>query len=61
MITGYCIKCKAKKEMKDTQLSYYKNGTPVEKGKCADCGSGMCRILTKEERAVLLTGKNPVE
>ncbi len=49
----YCIKCKAKVEMKDGVFSYYKNGTPVEKGICVICGSKVTRMLSKEEREAL--------
>lgn len=44
---AYCVKCKAKKEMKDTQKVTMKNGRPAMKGKCPDCGTGLYRILTK--------------
>ena len=43
--TGYCVKCKAKKEMKDTEEVKMKNGRPALKGKCPDCGTGMYKIL----------------
>ena len=37
---GYCVKCKAKKEMKDTQNVTMKNGRKAMKGKCTSCGTG---------------------
>ena len=43
--TGYCVKCKAKKEMKDASKITMKNGRNAMKGKCVDCGTGMFRIL----------------
>lgn len=49
----YCIKCKKKTELKDGQMAYYKNGTPVEKGICSVCGSKVTRILSKQEREAL--------
>ena len=49
----YCIKCKTKQELKNGTISYYKNGTPVEKGVCAVCGSKVTWILTKAEREAL--------
>lgn len=42
---GYCVKCKASKEMKDEQKVTMKNGRPAAKGKCPDCGTGMYKIL----------------
>ena len=47
---AYCIRCKEKVELIEGKLDYYKNGTPVEKGKCVKCGCKLVRILTKEER-----------
>ncbi|MCJ7580403.1 DUF5679 domain-containing protein [Acidobacteriota bacterium] len=42
---AYCVKCKAKSEMKDTQRITMKNGRPAMKGTCAKCGTGMYKIL----------------
>lgn len=42
---GYCLKCKAKKEMKDTIEVTMKNKRKAMKGKCPDCGTGMFKIL----------------
>lgn len=46
--TGYCVKCKSSKEMKDEQKVTMKNGRQAAKGKCPDCGTGMYRILGKK-------------
>ena len=43
-IEAYCVKCKAKKEMQDPVESVTKNGKPITKGKCPDCGTTICRI-----------------
>lgn len=43
-IEAYCVKCKAKKTMKDPVESTTKNGKPITKGKCPDCGTTICRI-----------------
>ena len=43
--TAYCVKCKAKKEMKDAQKVTMKNGRPAMKGVCPTCGTGMYKIL----------------
>jgi hypothetical protein len=41
---GYCVKCKAKKEMKDAEAVTMKNGKPATKGICPDCGTKMYTI-----------------
>jgi len=42
---GYCVKCKAKKEMKDSKEQILKNGRRAAKGKCETCGTSMFKIL----------------
>ncbi|MCX6348860.1 MAG: DUF5679 domain-containing protein [Candidatus Aureabacteria bacterium] len=44
---GYCVKCKAKKEMKDPQEVTMKNKRKASKGTCPTCGTGMFKILGK--------------
>jgi hypothetical protein len=44
---AYCVKCKAKKEMKDVEEVTMKNGRKAKKGKCTTCGTGMYKILGK--------------
>lgn len=44
---GYCVKCKAKSEMKETKQVTMKNGRKAMKGKCTKCGTGMYKILPK--------------
>ena len=46
---AYCVKCKAKKEMKDAEKVTMKNGRPALKGKCPDCGTGMYKIMKVEK------------
>lgn len=43
-VQAYCMKCKAKKEMKDPVVGKTKNGKDITKGKCPDCGTTICRI-----------------
>ena len=45
--TGYCVKCKGKKLMKEEQKVTMKNGRAAMKGKCPECGTGMYKILGK--------------
>jgi len=42
---GYCVKCKAKREMAQAQEVTMKNGRQAMKGKCPVCGTGMYKIL----------------
>ena len=44
MAEAYCVKCKAKKEMKDPQQVTMKNGKPAVSGSCPTCGTKMFRI-----------------
>ena len=45
---GYCVKCKASKEIKDAKTVTMKNKRQALKGKCPTCGTGMYRILGKK-------------
>lgn len=45
MTEGYCVKCKAKKEMAEAVEVTMKNGRKAMKGKCPNCGTGMYRIM----------------
>jgi Zn finger protein HypA/HybF involved in hydrogenase expression len=45
MAEGYCVKCKAKKEIVDAVEEVMKNGRKAIKGKCPDCGTVMFKIL----------------
>ncbi len=50
MEQGYCVKCKAKKTIKDAEEVTMKNGRSALRGKCPDCGTGMYRILGKKKQ-----------
>jgi hypothetical protein len=45
MPQGYCVKCKAKKEIVDAVEETMKNGRKAIKGKCPTCGTVMFKIL----------------
>ncbi len=47
MTEGYCVKCKAKKEMQEAKEVTMKNGRKAMKGKCPVCSTGMYRIMGK--------------
>ncbi|MFO0795344.1 MAG: DUF5679 domain-containing protein [Candidatus Brocadiaceae bacterium] len=42
-----CMKCKAQKKMSDAQMTMTARGGYMAKGKCKDCGCGMCKIMSK--------------
>lgn len=46
---GYCVKCKAKKEMKNPKAIIMKNGRPATSGACPDCSTKMNVIGKKKE------------
>jgi Zn finger protein HypA/HybF involved in hydrogenase expression len=41
---AYCLKCRAKREMKNPQQTKMKNGKPATTGTCPNCGTKMYRI-----------------
>jgi len=45
MPEGYCVKCKAKKEIAEAVEVTTKNGRKAIKGKCPTCGTVMYKIL----------------
>ena len=45
---GYCVKCKAKKEIANATKVTMKNGRPAIKGTCPTCGTVMYRILSSK-------------
>jgi len=45
MPEGYCVKCKAKKEIADAMEVTTKNLRKAIKGKCPTCGTVMYKIL----------------
>ena len=40
---AYCMKCRAKREMKNTMRITMKNGRPAVRGVCPVCGTKMFR------------------
>lgn len=45
MAEGYCVKCKAKKEIANGVEEVMKNGRKAIKGKCPTCDTVMFKIL----------------
>ena len=44
MTTGYCVKCRTKREMNDPKAITMKNGRPATKGTCPTCATKRFRI-----------------
>ena len=44
-VEAYCVKCKAKREMKDPKENTMANGRKAMKGTCPTCGTGMFKIM----------------
>jgi hypothetical protein len=43
-LEGYCVKCRAKKEIKGAKQVTMKNGRPATEGQCPDCGTKIFKI-----------------
>ena len=41
---AYCLKCRAKREIKDARPITMKNGKPATQGTCPVCGTKVFRI-----------------
>lgn len=44
MANGYCVKCKAPREIKDPRQITMKNGRPATQGTCPVCGTKIFKI-----------------
>jgi hypothetical protein len=45
---GYCVKCRAKREIRNARAITMKNGKPATQGVCPVCGTKMFRIQSKQ-------------
>lgn len=54
MVQGRCMKCKEQKDMKNAEIVKTARGGFMAKGKCPDCGTTLCAMMSKEnaEKAV---------
>ncbi len=41
---GYCVKCRAKREIRNSRPITMRNGRPATQGVCPVCGTKMFRI-----------------
>ncbi len=44
LLEAYCVKCRAKRQMKDAKAITMRNGKPATQGTCPNCGTQMFRI-----------------
>ncbi len=50
MVEAYCVKCKKKgQRMKDPAITQTAKGGFMAKGKCPDCGTVMCAMMSAEK------------
>ena len=42
---AYCLKCRTKRQMKDSKAITMKNGKPAMQGVCPMCGTKMFKIM----------------
>ena len=47
---AYCVKCKAKVEIKNPKDVTMKNGRPAVNGTCSKCGTKVFRIKAKSDK-----------
>ncbi len=47
---GYCVRCRAKKDMLEVGITKAKNGRRMAKGRCVKCNCKMCKFLKKEAK-----------
>jgi hypothetical protein len=58
---AYCVKCRKKCEMVETQEVTMSNGKKAMRGKCRTCGTGMYKILGAAKKKVPAKGKTAPE
>ena len=59
MAQGYCVKCKAKKDIIEAVEELMKNGRKAIKGKCPTCGAVMFKILGGKSVAPAIVPEAP--
>ncbi|MGD2146813.1 MAG: DUF5679 domain-containing protein [Anaerolineae bacterium] len=45
---GYCVKCRAKRQIKDGKVTVTEKGRRMAKGTCPECGTKVNRFLKSE-------------
>ena len=54
MVQGYCVKCKAKCQMKNPEIKKTSRGGYMAQGNCSSCGTRMSAMMSKDnaEKAI---------
>ena len=54
MVSGRCMKCGDKRDMKSAKITQTSRGGYMAKGQCSVCGTNMAAILSKDnaEKAI---------
>lgn len=47
---GYCVKCRAKKQVQNAELVKTSKGRPMAKGKCPTCGTVVTRFMAEPKK-----------
>jgi len=58
---GYCVKCKASREIKDAKAITMKNGRPATQGTCPVCGTKIFKIGASEPGTPMAEKASPAE
>jgi predicted nucleic acid-binding Zn-ribbon protein len=48
-VMAYCVKCRAKREVKDVESVILKNKKNAIRGLCAECGTQVFQIVRSED------------
>ncbi len=56
MVNGYCVKCKAPREIQDPKVITMKNGRPATEGRCPVCGTRIFKIGAPQAAAAGAAG-----
>lgn len=51
------MKCKEQRDMKDAEVHMTPKGGFMAKGKCAVCGTGVCKIMSKADAEKAIQSK----
>lgn len=49
-LVHYCLRCRGKTSMVDTEQEIMKNGQPMIRGRCASCGAKMSKMMPMEKK-----------
>ncbi len=47
---GFCVKCRAKRHVKNAEVVKTSRGRPMAKGKCPVCGTVVTRFMSDKKK-----------